>query len=236
MVRVRRSAERGHLNHGWLDTYHTFSFGDYRDPSWVRYRTLRVLNEDYIGPGGAFGAHPHKDMEILTYLIDGALAHKDSLGNGSTIGPGEWQRMTAGSGIVHAEANASQTDPVHLLQIWIFPEANGLTPGYEQRSFADQAQPGKFVRVASPDAREGSMTIHQDAHVLLGQVDAQHPAIYQLEEGRSAWIQVVRGEVEVAGETLKAGDAIGLDQAGLVEIASKPTEAGPAEIVLFDLA
>ncbi|WZP00005.1 pirin family protein [Isosphaeraceae bacterium EP7] len=236
MVRVRRSTERGHFDHGWLDTYHTFSFGDYRDPAWVRYRTLRVLNEDRIAPGGEFGAHPHRDMEILTYLIDGALAHRDSLGHGSTIGPGEWQRMTAGKGIMHAEANASKTDPVHLLQIWILPDAHDLEPGYEQKSFAGATKPGQFVLVASPDAREGSMRIHQDADVLIGQATPGTPARHALAEGRSAWIQVVRGQVRVAGETLGTGDALGVDDVSEIVIeATVGSSEFPAEVLLFDL-
>jgi redox-sensitive bicupin YhaK (pirin superfamily) len=237
MVRVRRSAERGHFDHGWLDTYHTFSFGDYRDPAWVRYRSLRVLNEDYIAPGGEFGAHPHRDMEILTYLIDGALAHRDSLGHGSTIGPGEWQRMTAGSGIKHAEANASKTEPVHLIQIWIMPDAQGLEPGYEQKSFTDAASPGKFVLVASPDAREGSMRIHQDAHVLIGQAAPGKPAHHVLSEGHSAWVQVIRGKVRVAGETLGPGDALGVDEVSEVVVEAVDDQGSQeAEVLLFDLA
>ena len=171
MIRVRRASERGHFDHGWLDTYHTFSFSRYYDPRQMGFRSLRVINEDRVAPGRGFGTHPHEDMEIVTYVLDGALAHRDSLGTGSTIRPGELQRMTAGTGIMHSEFNPSETEPVHLYQIWLLPEREGLEPSYEQRAFPEEERHNRLRLVASPDGRDGSLTIRQDARLYLGSLD-----------------------------------------------------------------
>src|SRR3954469_23823774 len=189
MIRVRRAGERGHFDHGWLDTYHTFSFAGYYDPRHPGFRALRVINEDRVAPGRGFGTHPHEDMEIVTYVLSGALAHKDSLGTGSTIRPGELQRMTAGTGISHSEFNPSQTEPVHLYQIWLLPEREGLEPSYEQRAFSDDETRGRLRLVAARDGRDGALTIHQDAELYLGTLDEGRRISHPLRPGRHAWLQ-----------------------------------------------
>src|SRR5215212_4223284 len=199
MIRVRKASERGHFNHGWLDTYHTFSFGRYYDPRQMGFRALRVINEDRVRPGRGFGTHPHEDMEIVTYVLDGALAHRDSLGTGSTIRPGELQRMTAGTGITHSEFNPSATEPVHLYQIWLLPEREGLEPSYEQKAFPEAGRRNRLRLVASPDGAEGSLAIRQDARLYLATLDGGRWILHDLAPSRHAWLQVLRGGVDVNG-------------------------------------
>lgn len=231
MLQVRRSAERGHFNHGWLDTYHTFSFSDYYDPEHMEFRSLRVMNEDRVAPGQGFGMHGHRDMEIVTYVLEGALEHKDSLGNGDVLRPGEFQRMTAGTGIRHSEFNPSASEPVHLYQIWIMPERNGLPPGYEQRPIDVKKSQNRLLLVASPDGRDGSLTIRQDAKLYLARLDTGKAVGYGIQPGRAAWVQVQRGGVTVNGQSLTAGDGAALEGEEAVEM--KGVES--AEVMLFDL-
>lgn len=232
MLTIRKSDERGRTKTGWLDSYHTFSFGEYRDPDHVRFGALRVINEDAIAGGGGFAPHPHNDMEIVTYLLSGALAHKDSLGNGSTIRPGEIQRMSAGTGIVHSEFNASREESAHLLQIWIVPSQKGLRPSYEQKEIAAGAVANKFARIAAPDPGEGEVRIVQDAEIWAAKLDSGREADHALKPGRRAWLHVARGEIEMNGQTLKAGDAAALTDEPLLRIRASTS----AEILLFDLA
>ena len=232
MIRIRKSDERGGAEHGWLDTRHTFSFADYHDPDHVEFRSLRVLNEDRVAPASGFPPHGHADMEILTVILEGALRHRDSMGTTSVIRPGEVQRMTAGTGVVHSEMNESPTDPVHLLQIWIHPERKGLEPGYEQKAFPDAERRGRFRVVASRDGREGSLTIHQDAAVYTGLFGSGEEAIHSLGKGRHAWIQVARGKAEINGKPLSAGDGAAISGEPSVRIRG----VSDAEILLFDLA
>jgi redox-sensitive bicupin YhaK (pirin superfamily) len=228
---LRRADERGHAKHGWLDSFHTFSFADYYDPSHMGFRALRVLNDDTVAPGRGFGSHPHNDMEIISYVLDGALAHRDSLGTGSVIRPGEVQRMTAGTGVVHSEHNASKTEPVHFLQIWLIPSRRGLRPGYEQRAFPAEERAGRLRLVASPDGRDGSITIHADALAYAGVFDAGQVAELSLAPGRHAWIHVARGAVRVNGQKLGAGDSLALSQEPSVRIEGQ--DGG--ELLAFDL-
>jgi redox-sensitive bicupin YhaK (pirin superfamily) len=232
MFTVRRSNDRGHANHGWLDTYHTFSFSTYQDPAHIRFRSLRVMNEDRVAPGQGFGTHPHADMEIVTYVLSGALEHRDSMGNGEVLRPGEFQRMTAGTGITHSEFNPSKTEPVHLYQIWLYPERKGLTPSYEQRRFDAAGRSNRWRLVASRDATDGSLTIHQDARIYLADLAAGAELTHRLEAGRHAWLQVLRGDVVVAGERLQAGDGLAVSE----EQALVLTGGTAAEVMLFDLA
>jgi redox-sensitive bicupin YhaK (pirin superfamily) len=233
MIRVRKSAERGHFDHGWLKTHHTFSFARYHDPRHVRFRALRVMNEDWIDPGREFGEHPHENMEILTYVLSGALAHRDSLGTGSVIRPGELQRMSAGTGIRHGEANPSATEPVHLYQIWLFPDRDGHEPSYEQSAFPESERLNRLRLVASPDGEEGSLTIHQDARLYLGALEPGKSVRHVIAEGRHAWVQVARGAVLLNGVALVEGDGAAVsDDAELSIVASD----APAEVLLFDLA
>ncbi|MGZ4821910.1 MAG: pirin family protein, partial [Terriglobales bacterium] len=206
MITVRPASERGHFDHGWLNTYHTFSFADYHDPKHTHFRALRVINEDTVQPGGGFGTHPHRDMEIITYILKGGLAHKDSMGNGSTIVPGDVQRMSAGTGVLHSEFNHSPDELVHLLQIWIFPDQHGLKPSYEQKSFSAGDKLNRLRLVASPEASDGSVTIHSDARVYGSVLEAGKSVNHKLAKGRGAWVQVIRGEIEVNGKKLAAGD------------------------------
>src|SRR3954469_5108947 len=216
MIRVRKASERGHFDHGWLDTYHTFSFSRYYDPRQMGFRALRVINEDRVQPGRGFGTHGHEDMEIVTYVLSGALAHKDSLGTGSAIRPGELQRMTAGTGISHSEFNPSQTEPVHLYQIWLLPEREGLEPSYEQRAFPEAERRNRLRLVASPDGADGSLAIRQDARLYLATLDGGRWISHDLAPGRHAWLQVLRGGVDVNGLALAAGDGAALsDESGL---------------------
>lgn len=229
---VRRSGDRGHFDHGWLDTFHTFSFADYHDPAHMGFRGLRVINEDRIAPGRGFGTHPHRDMEIVTYVLEGALRHRDSMGNGSVIRPGEVQRMTAGTGVFHSEFNASGEEAVHLLQIWIRPARLGLTPGYEQRPFEQREQAGQFRVVASPDGRDGSVTIHADATLHAGRFGAGERGRFLLGAGHQAWIQVARGRCRLQGVELAAGDGASLSGEATLEVEG----LSASEILLFDLA
>lgn len=228
----RPADQRGRTHIDWLDSWHSFSFGDYRDPQWHGFRSLRVINDDYVGPAGGFDTHPHRDMEIVTYPLSGSLEHRDSLGNGSVIRPGDVQRMTAGTGILHSEFNPSQTEPVHLLQIWLFPDRKGLTPGYEQKNFSSSDKQGRLRLIASPDGREGSVTIHQDASLYAGLLQPQQQVAHELLPGRHAWIQVASGEVAVNGVPLAAGDGAAISDQSRLELAGR----SPAEILLFDLA
>jgi quercetin 2,3-dioxygenase len=232
MMQIRKSADRGHFDHGWLDTQHTFSFADYYDPQHVKFRALRVINEDRVQPGAGFPTHGHRDMEIVTLVLAGALEHRDSLGNGSIIRPGDVQRMTAGTGVLHSEFNPSATEPVHLYQIWLLPERKGLTPGYEQRSLPREGRSGRWQLAASRDGRDGSLTIHQDASLSLASLDDGQEVSYPLNPGRHAWLQVLRGEVQVNGTALAAGDGAAIEAEGSVQVRGR----GPAEVLLFDLA
>jgi redox-sensitive bicupin YhaK (pirin superfamily) len=232
MLTVRKSHERGHSNHGWLDSYHTFSFSDYHDPRWMGFGPLRVINDDRIAAGGGFPTHSHRDMEIVTYVLEGTLQHQDSLGNGGTIVPGEVQRMRAGRGIAHSEYNASQTTPVHLLQIWIEPDMRNLDPGYEQKAFNTAEMRGQFRIVASADGRDGSVTIHQNAAIYAAKLAADEQASMLLPAGRRAWLHVATGRVQIKGYTLEAGDSVALVQEP--ELTLVGFEA--AEVLLFDLA
>src|SRR5436190_15809541 len=206
MMQVRKAGERGHFDHGWLDTYHSFSFAGYHDPRHMGFRALRVMNEDRVAPGQGFGTHPHRDMEIVTYVLSGALEHKDSMGNGEVLRAGEFQRMSAGTGITHSEFNPSATEPVHLYQIWLFPEKKGIEPSYEQKRFPDDERHNRLRLVASRDAAEGSLLIHQDTRVFLSRVDTGNEVRHELAEGRYAWLQVLRGSVSLNGNDLHAGD------------------------------
>ncbi|MBI1248995.1 cupin domain-containing protein [bacterium] len=232
MIDIRKAADRGHANHGWLDTYHTFSFAGYRDPEHVHFRALRVMNEDRVTPGQGFGTHPHNDMEIVTYVLEGALEHKDSMGNGEVLRPGEFQRMTAGTGITHSEFNPSDTEPVHLYQIWLFPDRKGHRPSYEQKRFPDEQLHNRLRVVASPEAEEGSLSIHQDARIYLSKLDAGATVEYPLAESRHAWLQVLRGQVTLNGQPLETSDGAAVSEARLLKIEA----TGDAEIMLFDLA
>lgn len=232
MVTIRRGSERGHLDHGWLNTYHTFSFGDFYDPSHMRYRVLRVMNEDWIAPGTGFGRHPHRDMEILTYVLEGGVRHADSTGGGGVIHAGEWQHMTAGSGIEHSEANASATEPVHLYQIWLFPDRRGHTPGYSQRTFDPAGRRDRWQLIAAPNGPDGTFPIHQDARVLLADVRPGQSLDYTLAADRGAWLQVLRGTVRLGDDTLNAGDGAAIEDTSSLNVTAGPPGA---ELLLFDL-
>ena len=235
MITLRSSAARGHFNHGWLDTYHTFSFADYYDPKHMGFRALRVINEDRVAPGSGFGTHPHRDMEIITYVLEGALAHKDSMGNGSTILPGDVQRMSAGTGVRHSEFNHSQAESVHLLQIWILPEKAGIAPSYEQKNFPAEEKRNRLRLVASHDGRDGSLKVHQDVNLYAALLDQGKSVRLDLPPGRHAWLQVTRGEIAVNGKVLKAGDGAGIGDESAVEFSGK-TCPDASEVLLFDLA
>jgi redox-sensitive bicupin YhaK (pirin superfamily) len=232
MLQIRKSQERGHLNHGWLDTYHTFSFGDYYDPRHHHYRALRVMNEDRVAPGQGFGMHPHRDMEIVTYVISGALEHRDSMGNGEVLRPGELQRMTAGTGILHSEFNPSESEAVHLYQIWLLPERKGLSPSYEQRGFNAQERHNQWRIVASREGRDGSLTIHQDADLYLATLDTGQRLEFALRPSRHAWLQVLQGAARLNGQELTAGDGAATTGESLLVVEG----SDPAEVLLFDLA
>lgn len=231
MLVVRKGPDRGHLNHGWLDTYHTFSFGDYYDPAHMGFSALRVINEDRIAGGGGFGMHGHRDMEIITLVLSGTLEHKDSLGNGGQLRPGELQHMSAGRGIRHSEFNPSPTDPVHLYQIWLLPRQPGLEPSYNQRTFDSAARQNKWQLVASPDGQAGSLQIQQDASLYLADLAAVAAIDYGLKPGRRAWLQVLGGSINVGNEKLTAGDAIALENEPRLTCTSNES----AELLLFDL-
>jgi redox-sensitive bicupin YhaK (pirin superfamily) len=232
MIAVRPAGERGIANLGWLDSRHTFSFGHYYDPKHMGFGPLRVINEDRVRPGGGFDTHGHRDMEIISYVLEGALEHKDSIGTGSVIRPGDVQRMTAGSGIRHSEFNPSASDPVHFLQIWLMPDEEGLTPSYEQKTFADGEKRGRLRLVASRDGRDGSVRIHQDVSLYNGLLAPGNHVEHTLAPGRHAWLQIVKGTVEVAGNVLHAGDGLAASDQAELAITAKD----PAEVLLFDLA
>lgn len=230
MKTIRRANERGHAEHGWLDSYHTFSFADYYDPNWMGFRTLRVINDDLVMPAQGFGTHAHRDMEIITYVLSGALQHKDSMGNGRIIRPGELQYMAAGTGIQHSEFNPSSDEAAHFLQIWILPDRKGVTPRYGEKSLVD-APKGRFNLMVSNSGREGSLPIHQDADLYLARLEPGNQAAHALKPARHAWVHVADGEVKLNGDTLKAGDAAAISaEAKVWLVATKPSQ-----VLLFDL-
>ncbi len=231
-MQIRRASERGHADHGWLNSFHTFSFADYYDAAHMGFRALRVINDDRVAPGRGFGTHPHSDMEIISYVLEGALEHKDSMGTGSIIRPGDVQRMSAGTGVRHSEHNASPTEPVHFLQIWLLPERRGLKPSYEQRSFPAAERQGKLRVVAARDGRDGAVTVHQDVVLLAGLLAPGERTSYTLAPGRHGWLHVARGSVKVNGEQLGTGDAAAFSAAGTLDLEG----AKDAELLLFDLA
>ena len=231
MLTVRKAEQRGHANHGWLDTWHTFSFADYQDPRQMGFGPLRVINDDQVEPGQGFGTHGHRDMEIITYVLDGALEHKDSMGNGSIIRPGNVQRMSAGTGVRHSEFNPSRDERVHLLQIWIEPRITGVKPGYEEKQFGPAEKKGQLRLIASPDGREGSVTIHQDACVYASMLDGKDALTHRLAPGRRAYVHVARGAVKVNGTPLKGGDGARIENEPGVLLA----DPRGAEVLLFDL-
>ena len=232
MITVRPAGERGHVNLGWLDSYHTFSFGDYHDPSHMGFSHLRVINEDFVLPGKGFGTHAHRDMEIITVVLEGVVEHKDSMGTGSVIKAGEVQRMSAGTGVTHSEFNPSKQKVLHFLQIWILPDRNGLEPEYEQNSFPESARRGGLRLVASPDGRDGSLTIHQDAEVYISSLDNGQKIAHTLARGRRAWLQIVTGQVALLGRVLKAGDGAAVQMEPSVEITAQEGSG----FLLFTLA
>ncbi|MBD3868005.1 MAG: pirin family protein [Acidobacteria bacterium] len=231
MIKIRRSADRGHRDHGWLDTRHTFSFADYHDPAHVHFGRLRVINEDWIGPGAGFGSHPHADMEILSYVVSGAMEHKDSEGNGTVIRPGEIQRMSAGTGIVYSEYNHSKTAPLHLLQIWILPEARGLKPGYDQKRFDQYRQPNSFCLLAARAGGESAVGLNQDVDLYEGSLDKGGELSQAVAEGREIWLQIVAGNIDINGEVLQAGDGCGIRH----ETELKFTGLTDSTFLMFDM-
>jgi len=231
MVEIRRGQERGHFDRGWLDTYHTFSFDEYCDPRFVHFRSLRVLNEDRVVPGAGFPTHSHRDMEIVTYVLEGELQHRDSMGNGSVIRPGDVQRMSAGTGVSHSEFNASREEPVHLLQIWMLPAKTGQTPEYEQKTFPEAEKRAQLRLLVSPDGRDGSVTIHQDAWIYAARLGAGKRVSHKLGPERHAWVQVARGRVRMNGYVLEPGDGAAISEESDVQLSG----AGGAEVLLFDL-
>jgi quercetin 2,3-dioxygenase len=233
MIQIRSADERGHANHGWLDTHYTFSFSDYYDPRFMGFRSLRVINEDRVNPGYGFPTHPHRDMEIITYVLEGSLEHKDSMGTGSVIRPGEVQKMSAGTGVRHSEFNHSKSDPVHLLQIWILPEKEGIKPMYEQKPIPAEEKKGKLRLVASPKPDSGAVTLYQDAELYATELEAGESVKYPLKEGRYAWLQVARGKVSLNGKELNAGDGAAISAEPALQITGA---ADASEVLLFDLA
>jgi quercetin 2,3-dioxygenase len=231
MITIRKADQRGHFDHGWLDTYHTFSFGSYQDRDHMGFRSLRVMNEDVVAPGRGFGTHPHNDMEIVTCVLEGALEHKDSMGNGEVLRPGEFQRMTAGTGITHSEFNPLPDEPTHLYQIWLRPERKGLTPSYEQKRFDPHEQHNALRLVASPDAADGSLTIHQDARIYLATLEQAASLQHQLSPRRHAWLQVLRGGVRLNDHELNTSDGAAVSDETQLTI----TAAEDSRIMLFDL-
>jgi redox-sensitive bicupin YhaK (pirin superfamily) len=230
MMNIRKANERGHAEHGWLDTYHTFSFADYYDPQWMGYRSLRVINDDLVMPGMGFGAHPHRDMEIITYILSGQLEHKDSMGNGRVIQTGDVQYMAAGRGVQHSEFNPSNQEAVHLLQIWIQPDEKGVKPRYAEKSLRN-AETGKLHLITSKTGRDGSIAIHQDADLWLAKMEAGQKISQPLAQGRHAWLHVAEGEVVLNGKTLSGGDAAAIDRETKLELSANK----PSQVLLFDL-
>jgi redox-sensitive bicupin YhaK (pirin superfamily) len=235
MMTIRKAAERGHANHGWLDSHHTFSFADYYDPQHMGFGPLRVINDDTVAGGGGFPLHGHRDMEIISYVIEGALQHKDNMGNGSVIKPGDVQRMSAGPGVVHSEFNASPKDPVHFLQIWILPKSPGLPSGYEQKFFGEEDKRGKLRLVASPDGADGSVRVQQDARLYATLLEGGQSVGHIIARGRKGWVHVVTGSAELNGQKLQAGDGVAID--GEEQLTLRSREPGNrGEVLLFDLA
>ena len=232
MITVLQSSERFHTEAGWLDSHHSFSFADHYDPERLGFRALRVINDDRVQPARGFGSHSHRDMEIITYVLSGELAHKDSMGNGSIIRPGEVQRMSAGTGVVHSEMNPSRTEPVHFLQIWVVPDRSGHKPGYEQKLFPDAERRGQLRVVASPDGRDGSVTIHQDALVHVSLLERGERVSYSLPPTRHAWVHVARGTVDVNGQSLREGDGAAISDEDRLDLTARES----SEVLLFDLA
>ncbi|MCA8983534.1 MAG: pirin family protein [Planctomycetaceae bacterium] len=231
MLEIRKAEERGHGVHDWLDSWHTFSFSDYYDRRFMGFRSLRVMNEDIVAPGEGFGMHPHRDMEIVTCVLSGALEHKDSMGNGEVLHPGEFQRMSAGTGILHSEFNPSSSEPVHLYQIWLLPERKGIEPSYEQKRFDEMERQNRWQLVASREGEAGSLRIHQDARIYLARLDAETYLRYELSPTRYAWVQVLRGEVSLNGNRLRPGDGAALSVESHLDISAIQA----AEVLLFDL-
>ena len=231
MIRVRKALERGHADHGWLKSFHTFSFADYKDPAHVHFRALRVMNEDWVAPGQGFGEHPHQDMEIVTYVLSGALQHQDSMGNGEVLRPGEFQRMSAGTGILHSEFNPSATDPTHLYQIWLFPERKGIAPSYQQKSFPESGRLNRWQLVADRDAAEGSLEIHTDARIYLATLEPGKSLTHAIATGRHAWLQVLRGTISLGDQSLAAGDGAAVSDEESLNVKA----SSGAEVMLFDL-
>lgn len=232
MLTIRPASERGHAEHGWLDSHHSFSFADYHDPKQMGFRGLRVINEDRVAPARGFGTHSHRDMEIISYVLEGGLSHRDSIGTGSVIKPGDVQRMSAGSGVAHSEFNASQSEPVHFLQIWLVPSERGIEPSYEQKTFPDSEKRGRLRVVASPDARDGSVLLHSDAVLYSGLFDRGESAELALAPGRHAWIQVARGTLRVNGQDLSAGDGAAVSEVTKLQLEG----IDASEVLVFDLA
>ncbi len=231
MITIRRAHDRGHADHGWLNSFHTFSFASYHDPEQMGFRSLRVLNEDRVAAGQGFGSHPHRDMEIISYVLEGELEHKDSLGHGAVLRPGEFQRITAGTGITHSEFNPSKTTDTHFYQIWLLPERKGLEPGYEQKHFDPALRENRLQLVASPNATEGSLLIHQDVRVYLVNLSDGHQVSFSISPDRHSWIQVLRGSAKVNGQLLNSGDAVATSDENLLLL----TADDRAELMLFDL-
>jgi quercetin 2,3-dioxygenase len=232
MIRIHKSDDRGHADHGWLDSRFTFSFADYFDPEHVQFRTLRVMNDDHIAGGGGFPTHPHRDMEIVTYVLEGALAHKDSMGNGSVIRPGDVQYMSAGTGVAHSEFNASDKDPVHMYQIWMFPDKKNYQPTYDQKHFSESEKRAKLLLVASPDGREGSVKIRQNNELYAAVLDAGESVNHEIKPDRHAYVQVARGSVQLNGKPLETGDGAAISDEKSLQL----TGVKDAEVLLFDLA
>ena len=232
MLTMRRAQERGHANHGWLNSYHTFSFGDYYDPRHVGFSHLRVINDDTVSPGGGFGTHGHRDMEIISYVLDGALEHRDSMGNGSVIRPGDVQRMSAGTGVTHSEFNASDVEPVHFLQIWVVPEVDGLKPSYEQKAFAADEKRGRLRLIGSRDGRHGSVIIHQDVDLYAALLSDGVSVRHDLPDGHKGWVHVAQGSALLNDEQLYPGDGVAIQGPATISI----TGSSEAELLLFDMS
>ena len=231
MFALRRANERGHASHGWLNSYHTFSFGNYYDPEHMGFDKLRVINDDTVSPGGGFDTHGHRDMEIISYVLEGALRHQDSMGNGSVIRPGDVQRMSAGTGVTHSEFNASDAEPVHFLQIWVVPEQDGLTPSYQQKTFPDEEKRGRLRLVGSHDGRDGSVMIHQEVDIYATLITEGDSVSHVLAEGRKGWIHLAQGRASLNGEQLQAGDGVAIEGHATITL----TGVSPAELLLFDM-
>ena len=231
MIEIRKANDRGHADHGWLNSYHTFSFAAYRDPKHMGFRSLRVMNEDRVAAGQGFGEHAHDNMEIVSYVLEGALEHKDSLGNGEVLQPGEFQRISAGTGITHSEFNPSKREPTHFYQIWLLPKSQGIEPSYEQKHFADAELTNALRVVASPDGRDGSLSIHQDASIFLSKLESGHSISHTIPSGGHAWLQVLRGSVTLNGDTLETSDGAAISDEAVLNI----TANSDAEVMLFDL-